>query len=73
MHRVIRKRIRRNEPGLNLAADIDAVIAINTGDDAKSSHTVVRSSHNVVQGNAGKRDQPGESPSESSGPPKENP
>lgn len=72
MRRVIRKRIRRDEDGLNLAADVDAVIAINTDGDAKVSRTVVRSSHNVVQG-AGHRDQPDRSPSDPDGPAKEKP
>lgn len=72
MRRVIRKRIRRDEDGLNLAADVDAVIAINTDGDAKVSRTVVRSSPNVVQG-TGHRDQPARSPSDPDGPAKEKP
>jgi hypothetical protein len=72
MRKVIRKRIRRSEDGLNIAADVDAAIAINTGEDAKRSETVVRSSHRVVQGVAGGRDQPDGSPDDPEGPPKEN-
>lgn len=60
MRKVIRKRIRRSASGVNIAADIDAVIAINTGEDAKTSRTVVHSSHNVVQGTAA--DEPDRSP-----------
>jgi hypothetical protein len=70
MRRVIRKTIRHSEGGLNVAADIDAVIAINTGEDATSSETVVRSSHRVVQGGAGERDQP-DQPTDDPGPPEE--
>lgn len=61
MRRVIRTSIRRSEGGVNVAADIDAAITINTGRDATSSRTEVRSSHSVVQGGAGERDQPDES------------
>lgn len=56
MRKVIRKRIRRSASGVNIAADIDAVIAINSGEDAKTSHTVVHSTHNVVQGTADEPD-----------------
>ena len=73
MRKVIRKRIRRSEDGLNIAADVDATIAINTGEDAERSVTVVRSSHSVVQGDDGGRDRPDESPDDPEGPPKENP
>jgi hypothetical protein len=70
VHRVIRKRIRINDDAVNLVADIDAVISINTGGgDAPSP--VVRSSQSFVQGNAGARDQPETSPSDSNGPTKE--
>jgi hypothetical protein len=55
MQRIIRKRIRHNRDGVNLAADIDAVIAINTGQDASVSQTTARSSHVVVQGAAARR------------------
>ena len=72
MRRVIRKQVRRSEGGVNIAADLDAALAINTGEDAKVTRTVVRSSRSVVQGAPGKRDRPGEPPSDSSGPSKEN-
>lgn len=73
MRKVIRKRIRLDRSGLNVAADLDAAIAINTGRDAEASHTVARSSHTVAQGVAGQRDQPDEPPSDPSGPPEEAP
>lgn len=69
MRKVIRKRIRRSASGVNIAADIDAVIAINTGEDAKTSHTVVHSTHNVVQGTAA--DEPDASPPDPNDPEKE--
>jgi uncharacterized protein YjlB len=50
MRKVIRRRIRHDDGGVNVAADIDAVIAVNAGEDAGTSHTVLRSSHTVVQG-----------------------
>jgi hypothetical protein len=73
MRKVIRKRVRRNEGGVNLAADLDAAVAFNTGEDAARSRTVVRSTHTVVQGSAGQRDQPRDSPSDPKGPSKETP
>jgi hypothetical protein len=71
MRKVIRKRIRRDEEGLNLAADLDVAIAVTTGEDAQASRTVVRSSHSVVQGGAGQRDQPEPTQTDHEGPPKE--
>ena len=73
MRKVIRRRVRRNEGGINIAADLDAAIAINTGEDAARSRTVVRSTHTVVQGDGGERDQPRDSPSDPKGPSKEMP
>lgn len=58
MHRVIRKRIRHNRDGVNIAADIDAVVAINTGADSNVSHAAARSSRVVVQGASGRRTKP---------------
>jgi hypothetical protein len=71
VHRVIRKRIRINDDAVNLVADIDAVISINTGDGDKPSPVVHRSSQSFEQGDAGARDQPETSPSDSHGPSKE--
>lgn len=73
MRKVIRKRIRRSDDGVSVAADIDVVVAINTGKDAEASHTVVRSSHSVKQGDAGQRDQPERSPTDPTGPSEETP
>jgi hypothetical protein len=72
MHKVIRKRIRLDENGVNIVADIDAVIAINTG-GGKRSQTVAHSSHNVAQGGAARRTAPDAAPAESHDPPKETP
>lgn len=69
MRKVIRKRIRRSEDGVNLAADIDAVVSVNSG-PGQVSQTVVRSRHSVVQG-PGLRDQPETKPEDEDGPPKE--
>jgi hypothetical protein len=62
MRKVIRKTVRRSGDGLDLVADVDAVIAINT-QRGGVSRTEAHSSHSVVQGGAGERDQPDE-PSE---------
>lgn len=64
MRKVVRKSIRRKADGIDLAAEINAVIAVNTGRDATSSRTEAHSHHTVVQGDAGKRDQPDESSDE---------
>ena len=69
MRKLIRKRIRRSEGGVDLAADIDAAVAVNTGKGAQ--RTVVRSSHSVVQGDSGDRDRPEESPTDLDGPSEE--
>jgi hypothetical protein len=69
MRRVIRKHIRHREDGINVAADVDAVISINTGGGV--THTQARSTHSVVQGNAGKRDHPDKPTPPKSGPPEE--
>jgi hypothetical protein len=37
MRKSIRKRIRRQENGVNLAADVDASIAVNTGAGQRQS------------------------------------
>jgi hypothetical protein len=67
---VIRKRIRVNRDAVNLVADVDAVISINTGGGAQSS-PVVHASKSFTQGTSGARDQPEPSPSDSNGPHKE--
>ena len=73
MRKVISRRIRHNEGGVNIAADIDAVIAVNTGADAGTSHTVVRSSHTVVQGAGTDRPEPDARTADAHDPPKEKP
>jgi hypothetical protein len=67
---VIRKRIRIDGDAVNLVADIDAVISINTG-GGDEPPPVVRSSQGLAQGNAGEQDQPETPPSDSNGPDKE--
>jgi hypothetical protein len=67
VRRIIRKSVRLDEDGLSIAADLDAVISINVGSSGGVSRSEARSSHNVVQGGAGQRDQPDE-PSEEQGP-----
>lgn len=59
MRKVIRKRIRRQEGGVNVAADVDATVAITTGKGQRNS---VRSSSRstVVQRPAGKNPDPKE-------------
>ncbi|MEA2220995.1 MAG: hypothetical protein QOJ35_3621 [Solirubrobacteraceae bacterium] len=73
MHRVFRKRIRRNEDGVDVAVDVDAVIAINAGANATSSRSLVHSSHTVVQGTGARRSKPDRSPPDSDDPSKEKP
>jgi hypothetical protein len=47
MRRVIRKRIRRSEAGIDLAADVNAVIVVNHGDDR--THTSASTRQEVVE------------------------
>jgi hypothetical protein len=68
MRKVFRKRVRHSEGGVNIAADIDAAVAVNTGKDGSTSHTVVRSTHHVAQGATGHRDRPDPAPDPPSGP-----
>jgi hypothetical protein len=70
MRRVIRKRVRHQQDGVSLAADIDAVISINTGTGATTT-THAHSSHSVQQGATGERDQPEPGPTDQNGPPEE--
>jgi hypothetical protein len=50
MRRVIRKQIRRQEPGINIAADVDAVVAVNSGTPGQTTTTRSKSTRQVVQG-----------------------
>jgi hypothetical protein len=71
MRKVIRKRIRSEKDGINVAADVDAVVSINTGEEAGFSHTTVRSSNRVVQGAAAEQDRSERPPDDQSDPPQE--
>lgn len=69
VRRVIRKTVRHEKDGVNVAADIDATIVVNGG-PGSVSHVRTSSRRTVVQGAAGERDQPDEAPEQSSdGPP----
>jgi hypothetical protein len=48
MRKVVRKRVRRQEKGVNVAADVDAVIAINTG-EGEHQHVSAKSRRTVRQ------------------------
>jgi len=50
MRRVIRKHIRRDGPGVNIAADVDAVVAVNSGTPGQTTTTRSKSTQHVVQG-----------------------
>ncbi len=50
MRKVIRKKVRHTGDGLRLAADLNAAVSLNTGEDGQHTRTVVRSSTNVTQG-----------------------
>lgn len=73
MHKVIRKRVRRKDGGVNIAADIDAVIAINRAENARVTRTEAHSSHTVVQGETAGRDAPGAPPTEAPDPQEDTP
>lgn len=73
MHKVIRKRVRHNRDGVNIAADIDAVIAINTGANPARSHASARSSHVVAQGASRRAATPEAPPPDPTEPVKEKP
>lgn len=52
MRKVIRKQIRRTDGGINIAADVNAVIATGEGE---KTHTSVSSKQRVVQRSEAKR------------------
>jgi len=58
VRKVIHRVIRINEEGLQVAADLHAVIAVNVDSSANSSRTEAHSRTTVVQDGAGRRDQP---------------
>ncbi len=49
LRKVINKRIRHAAKGLNVMADVNAVVAANTGKRGSSSHTSSRRTTRVVQ------------------------
>lgn len=54
MRKVIRKQIRRSDAGIDIAADVNAVIATGEGE---KTHTSVSSKQRVVQRSERKRTQ----------------
>lgn len=68
VRKVIRKQLRHERDGVQLSADVDAVIAVNVGGGAKTTCTVVQSTHHVQQGGAGQRGQPDVPPEDPTGP-----
>ena len=56
VRKVIRRRIRHEEGGVNVAADVDAVVSINTGESGQTSSTRVRSRRRIVQRSGGPKD-----------------
>jgi CMP-2-keto-3-deoxyoctulosonic acid synthetase len=49
VRKVFKRRIRREQDGLNVAADIDAVVSVNTGESGQTSVTRSRSRSRIVQ------------------------
>ena len=49
MRKAIRKRIRRQEDGISLAADVDAVIAVNRGSEQERAAVTARSIERVAE------------------------
>jgi hypothetical protein len=49
MFRIIRERVRRQKGGVNVVADVDAVVAANTGSSGRRQRVKVRNRHSVVQ------------------------
>jgi hypothetical protein len=64
--RRIRRRIRRQGEGSQVAADIDAVIATNEGEPGRVTKSSVRSRQRIVQRSGSRRRKPSE-PEESRG------
>ncbi len=50
INRVIQRKVRRNEDGVSVAADVNATIAANVN-ESKGQHTRVSSHQRVVQRN----------------------
>jgi len=49
VQKVIRRRIRRQDKGMQLAADINAVVAANVGDPGSRTNVRSRSRQRIVQ------------------------
>jgi hypothetical protein len=49
VRKVIRRRTRRQVGGVNVAADIDAVVSVNTGEEGQINRSRVRSRRRIVQ------------------------
>ena len=62
MRRVIKKNIRRQEPGVNVAADVDAVIAVNSGKPGQTTTASSKRTQHVVQDSRAHRDAPEDDP-----------
>lgn len=63
MRRVIRKRIRRREPGLDMVVDLNADIAVNLGRsdqpgaiDSEATEERSQPDHPAAEGNAKERE-----------------
>jgi hypothetical protein len=56
VRKIIRKRIRRQQDGVQIASDVNAVISANVGERSSSSHVSSRQSVQAEQ----RRDQPDE-------------
>jgi len=52
MRRVIRRHIRRRAEGLDVAVDVNAVIAVNRGDDEAQTEAQSVQHTSIVQGRA---------------------
>jgi hypothetical protein len=53
--KVFKRRIRRQQDGVNVAADIDAVVSVNTGESGRTSITRSRSRSRIVQRSGSKK------------------
>jgi hypothetical protein len=64
MRKVIKRRIRRQVGGVNVAADVDAVVSINTGQEGQVTRTKARSRRRIVQRSGAPGGDPPERPDE---------
>ena len=56
VRKIIRRRIRSQEGGVNVAADVDAVVSVNTGEPGQTTSTRVRSRRRIVQRSGGPKE-----------------